>query len=659
MKLIDLAEQKWSLQGWRPLNWRLNEALAGGTPMFFPDNPPMPAQVPGSVQNSLKNAGIIPDWNHGFRSLECEWVEHRHWEFFTDLEGLTTAAAGESVILEADGLDYSGWILVDGKQVATFKGALIRHRINLAAVADGKPHRLSIIFDQPPEDQSIGFTSLSRYFKPRFNFGWDWCPRFVPVGIWDRLALRIGTLPAEVSRLRTEVDTDSKLGSISLFVDARKEARKVQVQISREQKIVASLDQQLQPGSNQLALSPFPVELWWPNGEGDQPLYAVSVRVETTPGETLSVLESSIGFKKVAWLPCEGAPKDAIPWICEVNGKPIFLQGFNWVPPQVDFHSIPESDYRKLISIYRDMGCNTLRVWGGASLERDLFYRLCDEAGLLVWQEFPLSSSAIDNWPPEDPQVIDDLCKIARDYIHRRGHHVSKLLWCGGNELQSASKETKTGIGVPVDSTHPCLAALEKIVAEEDPGTRYIPTSASGPYFTASEANFGKGVHHDVHGPWNVDGPLEDWERYWKNDDALFRSETGTPAASFLPYLQKYCDQNPLWPPINTNRLWLHTSSWWLQWERFKKEVENLPPEKALPHYIALSQDLQAKALSIAARSCRDRFPRCGGFLIWMGHDAFPCASSIACIDYDRTPRPVCRELEKVFKGPRQSKMAE
>ena len=81
-----------------------------------------------------------------------------------------------------------------------------------------------------------------------------------------------------------------------------------------------------------------------------------------------------------------------------------------------------------LIELYKLMGCNIFRVWGGAYLEREDFYDLCDRAGILVWQEFPLSSSGVDNYAPDDPAVIKKLCDIATDYIHRRAHHACKLL---------------------------------------------------------------------------------------------------------------------------------------------------------------------------------------------------------------------------------------
>jgi beta-mannosidase len=260
-----------------------------------------------------------------------------------------------------------------------------------------------------------------------------------------------------------------------------------------------------------------------------------------------------------------------------------------------------------------------------------------------------MGASCMENWPPLDPAAIADYTAIARDYIRRRGHHACKLLWCGGNEMQSEVKDKPGGNGIPVDETHPCLAAVAQVVAEEDPGVRFLPVSASGPSFMADAKNFGKGLHHDVHGPWKVIGPMADWEKYWTDDDALFRSEVGTPAAADLPFLQKYADGLDLFPPNESNRFFMHTSGWWLQYDEFKNQWPDLPPDAWLARYVEESARLQAHALAFAARATKARFPRCGGFMLWMGHDAFPCAVSIALIDFDRPPRPAFHALAEIF----------
>jgi beta-mannosidase len=608
------------------------------------DLPALKVTIPGSVQAGLKQGGILPDWNVGTQSRECEWVEHRHWEFMTEIpEGFF--APGKEIRLIAEGLDHHGWLLVDNKEIKEFCGTLTPHTFDLSAVlGDGKRHYLSLVFDAPPAEQGqIGYTSLSRHFKPRFNYSWDWCPRFVPIGIWDNLYFQVGTKVLEVERVRSELDEDNTTGQLKIILAGQ--CNEVTFRLSHQGQVVWEKQETVEADRQEFSYEDIPVEPWWPNGMGRQTLY--DLEIVTREGVAAKY---SLGFKRIVWQACEGAASEAIPWICVVNGKPVFLQGINWTPIRMDFAGVSEADYQHRIDLYREMGCNLLRVWGGAFLEKEWFYRLCDEAGLLVWQEFPLSSSGIDNWAPEDPTTIEHICEIARSYIRRRGHHVCKLLWCGGNELQHAEGK-KTGDGIPLDFSHPCLRALKQVVEEEDPGVRIVPTSSSGPCFYANAKNFGKGIHHDVHGPWIMEGSLEEWKDYWRRDDALFRSEVGLTGTSCAELIKRYSGTCNFWPPNEENPYWCHANSWWIQYDRFKDQLQGLNEQEGLSRLVTLSQDLQARGLAIAAKSCKDRFPRCGGFIIWMGHDAFPCPSNTSIIDFEGNPKPAYHALKEVFKS--------
>ncbi len=644
------------MTGWRPFAWRLGKSMETGWSLQ-PDVAPVAAKVPGSAQNALLEAGIIKDWNFGLRSRDCEWVEHRHWDFSATLEAAIWPV-GERIFLRAEGLDYSGWVLVDCREVGTFCGSQTPHEWDLTEwLGDGAAHQISFVFDAPPEEQGqIGYTSQSKFFKPRYNFSWDWCPRLVPIGIWGEVALETGSQRAvRLVNQTTSLDENNAQGTLILqFQCTLEQKARVEIVVSDGKREIARREADLTPGANQITFSGLEIEPWWPNGSGAQKLYALSIRA-LNGSEALWEATQSIGFKRVEWRACEGAPGDAEPWICVVNGRPIFLQGVNWTPARLAYHDTTSEDWGELIALYRAMGCNTLRVWGGAFLESAEFYRQCDAAGMLVWQEFPLSSSGIDNWPPEAETAIAELRRIATSFVKRRRGHVSLLCWCGGNELQGALDGGKIGVGKPVDIHHPALAAMGEVVAQEDPERRFLPASASGPRFNADEKEFGQGLHHDVHGPWGLGAmkDLDEWRAYWAKDDALFRSEVGMAGAMSLELLHKYADGEALWPP--TTALWLHSAAWWTQWERFRESLADLPAEDALKRYVEATQSLQAEALAIAARSCKERFPRCGGFLLWMGHDCFPCLSNTSVIDFERNFKPAAASLREVFQGSSQA----
>jgi beta-mannosidase len=346
------------------------------------------------------------------------------------------------------------------------------------------------------------------------------------------------------------------------------------------------------------------IDLWWPNGHGSQKLYQIRVELLDQASRTTDTCQKRVGFKQVRWEKCLGAPDAADPWLCIVNSKPVFLQGINWTPIRPNFADVKVSEYAARLRIYRDMGVNTMRVWGGAFLEKEAFYDLCDESGFLVWQELPMSSSMIDNAPPDDAGSIAEMADISRSYIERRAHHVCLFVWCGGNELQTALDGT-SGIGTPLGTSHPMLGHLAIVIAELDPSRRFLPTSASGPRFMADEAAFGKGEHWDVHGPWKPQTDLErDWARYWQNDDALMRSEVGSPAPSSADLIRRYkgdCDELPA---SNDNPLWRKVQ-WWPEWDAFINEKGR--PPKDLEEYVEWGQDRRARALQEACPMDCDR----------------------------------------------------
>jgi beta-mannosidase len=146
-----------------------------------------------------------------------------------------------------------------------------------------------------------------------------------------------------------------------------------------------------------------------------------------------------------------------------------------------------------------------------------------------------------------------------------------------------------------------------------------------------------------------MDGTIEQWEAYWNSDDALLRSETGLPGASNAELIYRYCgDSNP-WPPTSQNPYWIHSNAWWIQWDVFNAQIKGLTETEKYASFVALSQELQANGLAIAANSCKSRFPQCGGFILWMGHDAFPCLANTSIIDYEGNPKPAYYALKKIF----------
>lgn len=638
------ADLAWTVTGYAPYAWDIGHCMELGVETL-PDVPPVAAPVPGSVQEALRQAGVLPDWNIGLNSRACEWVENRHWVYSVTLPGAWFAQAGACYRLRCLGLDGVGRVFLNGLRVGGFANAHAPLVLALDEAVRAGDNRLEIVFETPPRSLGqINYTSRLRDLKPRFNYGWDWVVRLVQVGIWDEVLLEV--VPrAELADVRVQADYDIGAGEGRLAVRgtvAGAAGTSVSVRLRSGTQALGEATATVTKGRFELAWDALAVAPWQPNGLGAQPLYDVDIQLQDAAGDILDTTYRRVGFKHVCWEACRDAPPEADPWICVVNGAPVFLQGVNWTPLRANFADVSQAQYRHRLEQYRDLGVNLLRVWGGAVLEKACFYDMCDELGLMVWQELPLSSSGLENLPPDDDEFVATMSAVARSYVTRRQHHVSLLLWSGGNEL------TYEG-GQPIGFEHPLMARLQEVFAAEDPGRRFVTTSPTGPRFSARAEAMGQGLHWDVHGPWNVMGPLDAaWEAYWRQDDSLFRSEAGAPGPSDAALIRRYRGDLPEMPATKQNPLWGRTS-WWVEWDQCVAELGRVPAD--LEEYVRWGQQRQARILRTIVGRCKERFPGCGGVLLWMGHDCFPCTANTSIIDFEGQLKPAAQAVGEVFRA--------
>ncbi len=319
-KVYDLAELDWTLSGHTPHLWNLDKTRGSV------DVKPLPAVVPGSVQGALREAGIIPDWNVGLDARLCEWVEHRHWIYRAAIPD-DWLDPTKKFRLHCSGLDYSGWILVNDREVSAFTGTHVPHEFDLTPFLNPTDNVLEIVFDLPPNWLGqFGYTSRMTEWKTRFNYTWDWVLRLVQIGIWDSISL-VATDGDEIEALRCTADANLANGTGYLALRgevAGDAAAMVRLSLSSDASSAADFDvSEFRQG---VAWSDLDVDLWWPNLEGEQPLYELTCQLLDADGVELDRVTRRVGFKNVVWEQCEGAPEGADPWICVVNGRRTFLQ---------------------------------------------------------------------------------------------------------------------------------------------------------------------------------------------------------------------------------------------------------------------------------------------------------------------------------------------
>lgn len=647
----DVSSLDWRLWGYRPNVWRMNfnfEHLEGSWAEYVD----IPMELPGSVQAALLKAGLIDDWTIGIDYRNNEWIENRHWLVVTEIPDAWIEDRKGNIEIHCKGLDYKGSLMVNGNEAGRFNNAFIPYTFEISAFLKESNNTLAFVFECPPENLAqIGWTSKISDWKPRFNYGWDWMPRIVQTGIWDDVYLKVANeydAVLEQVQILTSADKKREIGSLSVraFPNAAALKGKVKIELSdlNGKKILDESIDALELTSTK-KWNDLKVKRWYPNGLGEQPLYNLQLTVVDEKGEVTQQENKRIGFRSLEWLPCEGAAPEADPWICSVNDQPFFIQGVNWTPIRPNFADLKKEDYSRLLLMYKEMGINTIRIWGGGFPEKDWLYDLCDELGILIWQDFPLSSSGLENYPPEGEEEIYSITRIVTHYVSRLHHHASLMIWCAGNELY------EIGDTAPVTDKHRMIAAMKDVVIAMDPTRKFVPGSPSGPSIYANYNTFGKGINWDVHGPWNLpftehDNTMNAVRKYWEDSDALMHSEAGVPGAMSTEMMRKYKGELALLPANIENPLW-RIVNWWIDWSEYLGQGND--PE-SVDAYVEWSQTRQKEGLSIAVKASKDRFPRCGGFLIWMGHDSFPCPINTSIIDFDGNPKPVVAELAKIFK---------
>lgn len=655
----DLSEHSWTLRGWRQHDWERSTnavRLDDGQP----DVPAVPMRVPGSVRAALVQAGIVPSPYHGTDSRASEWIENRHWTLTTELtdEQRAAVAAGQRLALRAEALDHAGVVLVDGTTAGRFRGAAVPTEVDLTDAVAAGGRTLTIVFTDLPDGLGqIGRTSQVRDFKARFQYGWDWTPRIVQIGVVGpvELVARSGVTVADVvvigeptddptlsvrARLRrTDSGTDPAHAATDPDTDGAPAGSAVEGTVTVRVTgpgvdLVAEV-----PADGTAHALPVPGAAPWTTAHPT--LYDVEIS-----GPDGDVVRRRVGFRSLRWLPCTGAPEGALPWILELAGEPVFLAGVNWVPIRPDHADVTADDYRRRLLAYREIGVVLLRVWGGALIEQPVFYDLADELGLLVWQELPLSSSGLDNTPPDDAPFAQEFAEIADSYAHRLAHHPCLVQWGGGNEL--TEQPVGDEIPPPLRDGHPAIVAARDAVAAVDPTRRFVTTSPTGPSMFGLPETRGLGLHHDVHGPWETTQTAQEWQEYWDHDDALLRSEVGMGGASDLDLLTEFGMVGPTDTAQERDalaQLWRHSSAWWLvrfrQWDG----------TGGLAAWVEQDQRRQAEFLGAAAAATRRRFPAVGGFVVWLGHDTFPCAVSLSVLDFHGRPKPVAAALRAAFTG--------
>ena len=605
---------------------------------------PIVATVPGEVHTDLLAAGEIPDPFDGDNESKLHWIGRTRWSYRTEFDW--TPDGNERQDLVAEGIDTLATMILNGQE---FQQVENQHRPRIWDVTRYLvAGRNELVFDfegpvRVAEEAAAAYgdwphTNHHPYNairKMASNFGWDWGPDVATVGIWQPIWIESWTgAKIQLVQPLATVDGDRGVLNTRVLLDWTNECYRgatVRVEVGGT---VTEQQADLFAEEATLTSTVDAVDLWWPRGHGEQPLYDVVVTVTTESGEER--WDGRVGFRTMS---LNVAPdNDGTPFVLSVNGKPIYIRGANWIPDDAFVTRLNRTTYETSIQDAVDAGMNLLRVWGGGLYESDDFYDICDEQGILVWQDFLFACAAYS----EDESLWSEVDGEAREQVARLSKHASLAVWNGNNE--NIWGYVEWGWRVPL-AGRPWgqgyyFDLLPKIVAEVDPRTPYSPGS---PY------SFDQFIHpnDERHGTmhiWDVWNQV-DYTTYRKYKPR-FVSEfgfQGPPAWSTLTSVVHDTPLDPYGPQMLVHQ---KASEGNLKLERGLGD--HLPVWKDIDDWHWTTQLNQARAVAYGIEHFRSLFPLNTGAVVWQLNDNWPVVSW-AAVDGHGIRKPLWFALKRVY----------
>jgi beta-mannosidase len=600
------------------------------------------ASVPGCVHTDLLANKLIDDPFYRDNEKKQQWIDKKDWEYRTTFRVTAQTLARENVELVFEGLDTYAGVYLNEQLVLKADNMFRTWRVNAKPALKTGENTLRIVFRSPlneilpvmaklkyqlpaPNDQGEKTSPYTR--KAPYHYGWDWGPRFVTSGVWRPVSLEswdharvndlqviVKKISADVAELSANVEVEaSTAGTATIELD------------NLTDKVVAGKQQiKLEPGTNRVTFN-FTVtnpKLWWPNGLGAQPLYSFRAR-SLVNGQVTGVRLTRTGLRTLELRQQRDEAGQSFMFV--VNGIPVFAKGGNWIPADSFPTRITKDKYRFLLQSVRDTNMNMLRVWGGGIYEADEFYELCDEMGILVWQDFMFACSMY----PANQEFLDSVRAEAIDNVKRLRNHPSIVLWAGNNEVETAWRNWGWRQNLPASVWDDYLkifhGVLQEVTAQFDPSRTYWPSSPHGGLDDDPQSLRSGDVHFWQ--VWHAAEPFSDYEK----QKPRFMSEYGFQSFPNIETVKSYTvpsDRDIESPIMLAHQR--HPRGNQLVREYMLRDYAQ---PKDFESFLYVSQVLQAEGIRIGAEHLRRIMPHNMGSLYWQINDCWPVASW-SSIDY-------------------------
>ncbi|MEM9227684.1 MAG: glycoside hydrolase family 2 protein, partial [Verrucomicrobiota bacterium] len=454
----------------------------------------------------------------------------------------------------------------------------------------------------------------SRIRKKQCDFGWDWGPRLTGVGIFGEAVIEAWS-GARLESVRTTQKHEEDKVTLELMPETRGNEAGLQFKAA----LYAPDGSLVEEKSGPVAQAPFSLvvndpQLWWPHSMGEHPLYELKTEIVDAQGKVLDEWDRRIGLRTIEL----DTTKDNEGYVFGfvINGRPFFAKGANWIPAHTFNSKMDDHYYIDLLndSIAADM--NMIRIWGGGMYEQDIFYQLCDELGLLVWQDFMFACSEY----PDDQAFYDTVRDEAEAQVKRLRHHASLALWCGNNEVEMLyGKKGRKDPDWSRAYDELFKELLPSVVEAEDGVTAYWHSSPWGDRYDFEDTV--EGYFGDTHywAVWHGRLPINDffWQRF------RFLSEYGVqsfPSPATIATAVGTENPNIYSAEMDAHQKGGDKGNTLIQ--QYMSVWFQLPKDYAAMAY--LSQVHQGMALKTAIESLRRATPFSRGSLYWQLNDCWP-----------------------------------
>ena len=620
--------------------WQFRQITAGAEQA---ENGWLPATVPGDVHLDLLANKKITDPFFRDNEAKLQWIEQESWEYQLSFVVKPELLARANVDLVFDGLDGVAEVSLNGAKLLSADNSFRVWRVPAKSNLHAGKNLLSIIFPSPikaaaavaagdPWQPKTKVEAKTYIRKPAYEYGWDWGPRFVTSGIWKQVRLeawdklRIADfaihqrdVSREVAHLDAEVEIEAaSAGTATVSVqysgDAKPGARASIVSVHAGRNVI------------DLPIEIQKPKLWYPAGYGEQPLYNFEAMV-LSGGAFVQTQKVKAGLRSIVLhreLDKWGRSFEFI-----VNGIPVFAKGADVIPFDSFPNRVTTANYRRILQSARDANMNMIRHWGGGYYESGEFYAICDELGIMIWEDFMFGN----DWQPGTYAFKQNIEAEAEDQVRRLRNHPSIVIWCGNNETESAfGWGPRPGLPADVkfqmwqDYLTEFSGILPRVVARLNPETPYWPSSPSADYEALSD-HYQSGDTHDW-SVWHGRVPFSEYEKHhWR-----FVTEYGFQSFPEMRTVESFTqpeDRTGLFTPVMLAHQKNNEGNSLIQ----DYTNKDYPAPKDFSSFLYVSQVLQAEGIKIGAEHFRRLRPETMGSIFWQLNDCWPVASW-SSIDY-------------------------